>query len=128
MFLVFALVAAWMVFLLTHAPAPVHAFEPLKARAHAYSGVNPEEYRAFAANLRLCELYFTEPTQGALFLYRALDHLQNVGIHDAQYDIHDDVEELVRDIGWEYERELQRHALEQKVRFQTKYLNERLDE
>lgn len=128
MFLVFALTAAWMVFLLTRVPAPVHAFEPLKARAHAFSGVNPEEYRAFAANLRLCELYFTEPTQGAAFLYRALDHLQNVGIHDSQYDIHDDVEELVRDIGWEYERELQRNAVALKVRLHTKYLNERLDE
>lgn len=127
MFFVFALVAAYMIFLLTRVPAPMHAFERLKTRAHAYSGVNPEEYRAFLANLRLCELYFTEPTQGALFLYRGLDHLQNLGIYN-EYDIHDEIEALVADIGWEYEKELQRNAVERKLRLQTRYLNERLDE
>lgn len=128
MFLAFVLVAAYMVFLLSRTPPPTHTFAPLKTRAHAYSGVNPEEYRAFVRNLDLCELYFTEPHQGAIFLYRALDHLQNLGIQNNEYDIHEEIEELVAKIGWEYEKELQRNAIAQKVRLQTRYLNERLDE
>lgn len=127
MFLIFALISAYMVFLLTRTPAPTHAFHRLKVRAHAYSGVDPEEYRAFIAHLELCELYFREPTQGALFLHRALDHLQNLSVYD-DYGIREEIDALVREIGWEYERELQRHAVQQKVRFQTRYLNERLDE
>jgi hypothetical protein len=74
------------------------AFEALKAEAHKYSGVNPEEFKAFLSDLRLCELYLTEPTQGGVFLRRAIDHLQNLGIYN-DYDIHDEIEDLAFRVG-----------------------------
>lgn len=127
MFLFFALVAAYMVFLLTRTPPATSEFEALKTEAHKYSGVHPEEFRAFLADLRLCELYLTEPTQAGVFLRRAIDHLQNLGVYN-DYDIHEEIEELAFRVGWTYEKEIQRNALAQKLRFQTRYLNERLDE
>jgi hypothetical protein len=127
MFFIFALVAAYMVFLLTHTPPALNAFDALKTEAHKYSGVNPEEFKAFLNDLRLCELYLTEPAQGVVFLRRAIDHLQNLGVYN-DYDIHEEIEDLAFRVGWEYERELQRNAVAQKLRFQTRYLNERLDE
>jgi len=127
MFFIFALVAAYMVFLLTRTPPALNAFDALKMEAHKYSGVNPEEFKAFLNDLRLCELYLTEPAQGVVFLRRAIDHLQNLGVYN-DYDIHEEIEDLAFRVGWEYERELQRNAVAQKLRFQTRYLNERLDE
>jgi hypothetical protein len=127
MFFIFALVAAYMVFLLTRTPPALNAFDALKMEAHKYSGVNPEEFKAFLNDLRLCELYLTEPGQGVVFLRRAIDHLQNLGVYN-DYDIHEEIEDLAFRVGWEYERELQRNAVAQKLRFQTRYLNERLDE
>jgi hypothetical protein len=127
MFFIFALVAAYMVFLLTRTPPALNTFDALKTEAHKYSGVNPEEFRAFLDDLRLCELYLTEPAQGVVFLRRAIDHLQNLGVYN-DYDIHEEIEDLAFRVGWEYERELQRNAVAQKLRFQTRYLNERLDE
>jgi hypothetical protein len=127
MFFIFALVAAYMVFLLTRTPPALNAFDALKMEAHKYSGVNPEEFKAFLNDLQLCELYLTEPAQGVVFLRRAIDHLQNLGVYN-DYDIHEEIEDLAFRVGWEYERELQRNAVAQKLRFQTRYLNERLDE
>lgn len=127
MFLIFALVAVYMIFLLTRTPPALNKFDALKMEAHKYSGVNPEDFKAFLNDLTMCELYLTEPTQGVVFLRRAIDHLQNLGIYN-DYDIHEEIEDLAFRVGWEYERELQRHAVSQKIRFQTRYLNERLDE
>ena len=78
---------------------------PVEREAHAYSGLNPELYGQFLANIRLCREYSGHPDIAIGFLYKALGHLENLGLYTVSGDlgVREEITELVQKIGASFE-------------------------
>ena len=97
----------------------------LKQDAHAYSGANPEEFKAFLKYLNDVPLYLDTPRVAAGVLYTSLDHLRSVSLYN-NYNIEEEVEDIARQIGEKMEEVILEHAIKKGQKFFPKYLNDRV--
>jgi hypothetical protein len=119
---------AYLIYVMSRKDEPMADVEGLQALvqdAHAFSGANPEEFKLFIENLNKVHLYINTPRVAASILYKSLDHLRNLTIHN-NYNIEEEVEEIAHLIGEKVEEKILEHAISSKKRFAPKYLNERV--
>lgn len=124
---VFAVVAGYMMYLLMGAPAPWRQeAEELSGEALKYSGINPEEFRNFADEMKHAEEHIDKkPRQAAKHLYKALDHFESLGTHN-NYDVQEEIHEIAEKIGVAVERRILESALKLGINWTPRYLNNTL--
>lgn len=125
----FLSISAYMLYLSTRKKDffdDINGLASLKQDAHAYSGANPEEFKAFLKYLNDVPLYLDTPRVAAGVLYKSLDHLRNVSMYN-NYNIEEEVEYIARQIGEKMEEAILEHAIQKGMKFQPKYLNERVE-
>jgi tetrahydrodipicolinate N-succinyltransferase len=121
MALAFFGVVGYMAYVLMGAPADTRQEEEaLKEEALKYSGINPDEFRAFAREMKLAE--DEKPREAAKHLYRALDHFENLGTHN-HYDVQEEIHELAVKIAVLTERKILENALKMGINWTPRYLN-----
>src|SRR5210317_1168834 len=70
-------VVGYMAYILMGAPADLQEEEDLKEEALKYSGINPDEFKAFVLDMKKAEDVLDEkPRESAKHLYTALDHFK----------------------------------------------------
>jgi|SRR6056300_1169850 hypothetical protein len=119
---------AYLIYVMSQKEQPMADVEGLQALiqdAHAFSGANPEEFKLFLENLHKVHLYLDTPRVAAHVLYKSLDHLRNLTIHN-NYNIEEEIEDIANQIGEKVEEKILEHAIARKKRFHPKYLNERV--
>jgi polyhydroxyalkanoate synthesis regulator phasin len=121
---VFAVVAGYMMYLLMGAPAPWRQeAQELSDEALRYSGINPEEFRNFADEMKQAEeLVVKKPRQAAKHLYKALDHFESLGTHN-NYDVQEEIHEIAEKIGIAVEQRILESALKLGINWTPRYLN-----
>ena len=91
-----------------------------------YSGIDPEEYRMFIKEMeRFEDVLVADPRQAATHLYKGLDHFSSLSTHN-QYDVEDEIDEIVAKIGMDMERRILDQSLVREINFTPRYLNNRL--
>lgn len=104
--------------LLTKRDVKLDEIDTLVKKAYEYSGLDPEEFYIFVTNMNMFK-HHMDPG----FLYKALLHLENVGI---MTEFHEDIHELVKQIGYFGEKQVMNASINTNTAFHPKYLNSRL--
>lgn len=94
--------------------------ERIEREAHKYSGLNPELYASFVADMNMARSMMGHADIALTFLYRALETLEELSLYTVAGDqnIEDDIYALVQRIGHEFESHIQVKA--------PRYLNARV--
>lgn len=99
----------------------------LKDEALKYSGIDPEEFKAFVESMAEAEANVDkQPRVAAGHLYTALDHFENLGTHN-NYDVQEDVHDVAERIGIMMERKILESCLKLKINWTPRYLNNTLN-
>lgn len=115
--------SAYLTNLLTNRDVRVDEFDMLVKKAHEYSGLDPDSFYTFITNITMFKKHLDDPEFASIFLYTALEHLENVGImSEYQVELH----ELTKQIGYYAEKQLMNASLNENTAFHPKYLNSRL--
>jgi hypothetical protein len=119
-------VVGYMAYILMGAPADVQEEEHLKEEALKYSGINPDEFKAFALDMKKVEdVLHTKPRESAKHLYTALDHFESLGTHN-NYGVQEEIHELAVNIGIATEKRILDSALKLGINWTPRYLNNTL--
>jgi len=101
--------------------------EELKEEALKYSGIDPDEFKAFAAGMAEAEAVVdTAPRAAAKHLYDALDRFENLGTHN-NYDVQEEVHDVATRVGIAMERKILESCLKLKINWTPRYLNNTLN-
>ena len=109
--------------LLTNRDVKVDDIDNLIKKAYEYSGLDPDSFYTFITNINMFKNNLDDPEFASMFLYTALEHLENVGIGS---EYHEEIHELVKQIGYYAEKQLMNTSLNTGSAFHPKYLNSRL--
>lgn len=121
-------VVGYMAYILMGAPADwTQEEEDLKEEALKYSGINPEEFKLFAQEMKMAEDVLDEdkPRDAARHLYKALDHFENLGTHN-HYDVQEDIHDVAVRIAIATEKRILESALKLGINWTPRYLNNTL--
>jgi hypothetical protein len=67
----------------------------LKLKFKKYSGVNPELYMSYINNLELMSQNLNDSDMASLYLYNAMDSIENLALYIPAYDLTDDIMSVV---------------------------------
>jgi hypothetical protein len=115
--------AAYLTKSLIHKDVRVDKLDELVKQAHVYSGLDKDNFYGFLTNFNLFKEWIHDVDIGSTFLYKALEHLENIGL---MTEFQDDISELAHIVGYYAEKELMNSAINRNVAFHPKYLNSRL--
>ena len=87
----------------------------LKLKFKKYSGVNAELYMNYINNLELMSQNLNDSNMAALYLYNAMDSIENLALYIPAYDLTDDIMAMVT--------RGEQMILETDKTFHPKYLN-----
>lgn len=110
--------SAYLTNVLTKRDVKMDEIDTLVKKAYEYSGLDSEEFYAFATNMSMFKKHM-DPG----FLYKALSHLENVGI---MTEFWDDIHTIVVQIGYYGEKQVMNAHMNKNVAFHPRYLNSRL--
>jgi len=122
-------VLGYMAYILTGAASTdwTQEEEDLKEEALKYSGINPEEFKLFAQEMKKAEDVLDEnkPREAARHLYKSLDHFENLGTHN-NYDVQEDIHDVAVRIALATEKRILESALKLGINWTPRYLNNTL--
>jgi hypothetical protein len=116
--------STYLVNLLTKRDIKMGEIDILIKTAHEYSGLDPDSFYTFVTNINMFKTNLNDPESASTFLYTALECLENVGLAS---EYHEEIHELVKQIGYYAEKQLMNTSLNAGSAFHPKYLNSRLE-
>jgi len=101
--------------------------EELKQEALKYSGIDPDEFKMFVDTMADAEMNIDkEPRTAAKYLYKALDHFENLGTHN-MYDVQEEIHDVAVRLGMAMERKILDSCLKLRINWTPRYLNNTLN-
>lgn len=101
----------------------------IQKKIHKYSGVQPDLYTHYLANINLAKQHITDTNKSKMFFYKSLHYLEELALYgeSGDLDILEDLTYLIQELGYTFEGLLLNSAINNGVRFRPKYLNEKID-
>jgi hypothetical protein len=127
---------ALLVFLFTiffpYHPLPEEPFQRFIDELHPYSGLEPDRFRSFVANIKHCDsIVYTDPKAAANALYQALEDIREMSLYNQRADqseLYEELNGIADRVALTGEGIIQRMAIRYGVRFFPKYLNDKIPE
>ena len=123
-----------LVFLFTtffpYHPLPEESFQTFINEVHPYSGLEPNLFRSFVNNVKICSsAVYTDPKKASIALYQAIDDVRELSLYTQRADqdeLGSELESIAYRLGLSGEEIIQRMSLRYGVRFIPKYLNDKI--
>jgi hypothetical protein len=125
---------ALLVFLFTiffpYHPLPDEPFQRFIDELHPYSGLEPDRFRSFVQNIKMCDsIVYTDPKSASVALYTALEDIREMSLYTQRADqdeLADELNQLAGRVAITGEEIIQRISIRNGVRFFPKYLNDKI--
>lgn len=103
LFVVYVLVVVYVISRLVKKPKEEP--ELFEREAHRYSGLHPEIFSEFLANMNLCRTYSGHPDIALSFLYKAIGYLEELALYavSGDFDAREEMYDLIQRIGSSFE-------------------------
>ena len=112
--------------------APQRKFQKYERMIHPYSGLDPESWKRFLANLRGFEKGLSgDLDRSATFLYHAIENIRDLGMGirtSTDGSIQEELQRIGNRLGFEGEFAINENAVKKGLQFFPKYLNETFDD
>lgn len=94
---------------------------------HPYSGLDPENWKRFLANLRGFEKA-TDLDKAANLLYHAIENIRDLSLSSIDGAAQETLQGIANQLGQEGELKINQNAIKKGLQFFPKYLNETFDD
>ena len=100
----------------------------IQKKIHKFSGVNEEMYEQYLAYINLAKENIKDVKKSKEFFYNSLRILEEIALYgvSGDLDIQDEMTFLIQELGYNFEILLMNSALNSGVRFNPRYLNEKI--
>lgn len=100
----------------------------IQKKIHKFSGVNEEMYEQYLAYINLAKENIKDVKKSKEFFYNSLRILEEIALYgvSGDLDIQDEMTFLIQELGYNFEILIMNSALNSGVRFNPRYLNEKI--